>query len=416
MTDELVQLRQSSRRPDHARAEHPRYVVWELTLKCDQRCAHCGSRAAEARDDELTTDEALDVVRQLQAAGAQEVTLIGGEAYLHAGFLAVARAVVAAGMRLTMTTGGRALTAELAAQLAAVGMYSVAVSVDGLRATHDLVRARRGSFDDALAAIAHVRAAGLPAGCNTVVNRLNVDELETLFETLVAAGIRGWQVQLVVPMGRAADRPDLLLQPWQLLELVPRIARLKERAFAAGILLMPGNNVGYYSRDEKLLRSVEPGGRDHWRGCQAGRFVMGIESNGAVKGCPSLPTRGYVGGNVRDRSLASIWDDTPELAFARVRTVDDLWGFCRSCPFAESCLAGCTFTTHSLLGRPGNNVYCHYRAKTLAAEGLRERLVPAARAPGEPFDYGRYDIVCEPIDAPAPPPARGLAALRVWRG
>ena len=25
---------------------HPRYVVWELTLACDQRCTHCGSRAA----------------------------------------------------------------------------------------------------------------------------------------------------------------------------------------------------------------------------------------------------------------------------------------------------------------------------------------------------------------------------------
>jgi radical SAM protein with 4Fe4S-binding SPASM domain len=415
VTDALVQLRHRSRRPDHARGEHPRYVVWELTLKCDQRCAHCGSRAADARDDELTTDEALDVVRQLAAAGTQEVTLIGGEAYLHPGFLAVARAIVAAGMRASMTTGGRALTAELAAQLAGAGMCSVAVSVDGLRATHDLVRARRGSFDDALAAIANVRATGLPVGCNTVVNRLNVDELEPLFETLLAAGVRGWQVQLVVPLGRAADRPDLLLQPWQLLDLVPRIARLKERAFAAGILLMPGNNVGYYSRDEKLLRSTEPGGRDHWRGCQAGRFVLGIEANGAVKGCPSLPTRGYVGGNLRDRSLAAIWD-TPELAFARVRTVDDLWGFCRTCAFAENCLAGCTFTAHSLLGRPGNNVYCHYRAKTLAADGVRERLVPAERAPGEPFDYGRYDVVREPFDAPAPPQPQGLAALRVWRG
>ncbi|HEX4459028.1 MAG TPA: radical SAM protein, partial [Polyangia bacterium] len=350
---ELVQLRHASRRPDHARGEHPRYVVWELTLKCDQRCTHCGSRAADARDDELSTDEALDVVRQLAAAGTQEISLIGGEAYLHPGFLAVTRAIVAAGIRASMTTGGRALDRALAGQLAAAGLHAVAVSVDGLQETHDLVRARRGSYDDALAAIANLRAAGLPVGCNTVVNRLNSDELEALFETLVAAGVRGWQVQLVVPMGRAADRPDLLLQPWQLIDLVPRIARLKERAFAAGILLMPGNNVGYYSRDEKLLRAVEPGATtEHWRGCQAGRFVLGIESNGAVKGCPSLPTRGYVGGNVRERSIADIWQRAPELAFARVRTVDDLWGFCRTCAFAEHCLAGCTFTTHSLLGRP----------------------------------------------------------------
>ncbi|MCA1664637.1 MAG: SPASM domain-containing protein, partial [Myxococcales bacterium] len=226
-------------------------------------------------------------------------------------------------------------------------------------------------------------------------------------------GIRAWQVQLMAPLGRAADRPELLLQPWHLLDLVPRIARLKARAFAAGILLSPGNNVGYFSRDEKLLRSIDPAGTDHWNGCSAGRYVMGIESDGAVKGCPSLPTRAYVGGNVRNQSVRRIWDEAPELAFTRRRTVDDLWGFCRTCPFAEVCLGGCNFTAHALLGRAGNNPYCHFRVKTLAADRLRERLVLQERAPGEPFDHARFEIVLEPFDAPDPSPRRRHHRLRV---
>jgi MoaA/NifB/PqqE/SkfB family radical SAM enzyme len=129
----------------------------------------------------------------------------------------------------------------------------------------------------------------------------------------------------MVPLGRAADRPQLLLQPWEVLDVVPRIARLKQRAFADGIVLQPGNNVGYFSRDERLLRSVEPGGRDHWHGCQAGRFAMGLESDGAVKGCPPLQTSAYVGGNVRKGSLRAIWEDAPELTFMRHRTKEDLW-------------------------------------------------------------------------------------------
>src|SRR4051812_7068489 len=31
---------------------HPAYVVWELTLACDQPCTHCGSRAGDARANE----------------------------------------------------------------------------------------------------------------------------------------------------------------------------------------------------------------------------------------------------------------------------------------------------------------------------------------------------------------------------
>ena len=34
-------------------------TVWELTLRCDHACHHCGSRAAKARDAELSTAAAL---------------------------------------------------------------------------------------------------------------------------------------------------------------------------------------------------------------------------------------------------------------------------------------------------------------------------------------------------------------------
>ena len=102
--------------------------------------------------------------------------------------------------------------------------------------------------------------------------------------------------------------------------------------------------------------------------------------------------------------MAQIWDQAPQLAFARARSVDDLWGFCRSCPFAEVCLGGCTFTAHAVLGRPGNNPYCHFRARSLAKRGQRERLVQSASAPGLPFDNGRFDLIVEPIGAPEPQP------------
>ena len=66
------------------------------------------------------------------------------------------------------------------------------------------------------------------------------------------------------------------------------------------------------------------------------------------------------------------------------------------------------------MGKPVNNPYCHYRARTFAAEGLRERLVPAEPAPGLPFDNGRFDIVVEPLDAPDERPGarRDLVKIR----
>ncbi len=379
---------------------HPAYVVWELTLACDHACTHCGSRAAVARDDELSTAQALGVVDELARLGAREVVLIGGEAYLHPGFLEVVAALARAGVRPTMTTGGKGITAALAREMAAAGLQLVSVSIDGLQDAHDRMRASVGSFERATAALGHLRAAGLRVAANTNLNRLNRGDLEPLYEHLRAQGIVAWQVQLTAPLGRAADRPELILQPWDLLDLVPRVAALKRRALAEGIRLMPGNNLGYFGPEEGLLRSSTADGDDCFGGCQAGRFVMGIESDGAIKGCPSLQTHAYAGASVRTAPLREIWEHDARVGVLRGRTVDDLWGFCRTCPFAATCMGGCTFTAHSILGRPGNDPYCHFRARTLAARGRRERLRAVERAPGRPFDHGRFELVEEDLHAP----------------
>jgi radical SAM protein with 4Fe4S-binding SPASM domain len=137
----------------------------------------------------------------------------------------------------------------------------------------------------------------------------------------------------------------------------------------------------------------------HWMGCAAGQNGMGIEADGTVKGCPSLPTVGYAGGNVRDLTVEQIWNTAPEIHFGRLRETDSLWGFCRTCYYADVCRAGCTWTSHSLLGRPGNNPYCHHRVETLARQGLRERIRKVEDAPGASFAIGRFEVVTEEIPA-----------------
>jgi radical SAM protein with 4Fe4S-binding SPASM domain len=376
------------------RITRPYYAVWEVTLRCDLSCRHCSSRAGKARDDELETREALDLVTQLADLGVEEVTLIGGEAYLRGDWLDLVSAIRGRGMRCTMVTGGRSFSADLAKQAQAAGLQSVSVSVDGMTASHDALRGVRGSFDAALRAIAHTRTAGMQASANTQIGRRNARDVPELVERLIGAGIAAWQAQITVPMGRAADDADVVLEPYQMLEVIPMLARAKSRADAANVVFWPGNNVGYYGPHEAHLRDSLP---DCHRGsCGAGRAAIGIESSGNIKGCPSLPSADYVGGNVRDAPLKDIWERSPEVGFMRERSVDDLWGHCRTCYYAEDCLGGCSWTAHSATGRPGNNPFCHHRALTLLQQGLRERIVQRERPPGQSFDLGVFDIVEEP--------------------
>jgi radical SAM protein with 4Fe4S-binding SPASM domain len=371
----------------------PIYCVWEITLRCDLACRHCGSRAGHARGDELTTEQCLDLVRQMYELGVKEVTLIGGEAYLRDDWTEIVREIKKYGMSATMTSGGRGITKERAEEAAKAGLESVSISIDGLEATHDRLRGVEGSFRSAFEALKNLTAAGIRVACNTQINRLSVPDMPELLELIAKAGVHSWQIQLTVAMGRAADEPEVLLQPYDLLEFFPMLALLKKRMVELNVRLWPGNNVGYFGPYETLLKGTMP--RGHMASCGAGRSTLGIEADGSIKGCPSLPTDAWTGGNIRDNSLQDIWERSAPLRYTRDRTLDDLWGYCRTCYYAEVCRAGCTWTSFVLFGKAGNNPYCHHRALEMQAKGKRERVVKREEAPGLPFDYGRFDLVEE---------------------
>jgi radical SAM protein with 4Fe4S-binding SPASM domain len=373
----------------------PIYAVWEVTLQCDLACRHCGSRAGHARSDELTTAECLDLVRQMAELGVMEVTLIGGEAYLRDDWTDIIREIRRLGMSATMTTGGRGITPEKARAGKEAGLESVSISIDGNEATHDRLRGVKGSYQSAFQAMDLMREAGVRVSTNTQINRLTLPELPELLEALAAHGGHSWQLQLTVPMGRAADEPDVLFQPYEMLELFPLLGSLKKRADELRVRIWPGNNIGYFGPYESTLKGNMP--RGHMASCGAGRSTLGIEADGAIKGCPSLPTEAWTGGNIRDNSLKDIWERSAPLRYTRDRTVEDLWGFCRTCYYADECRAGCTWTSFVFFGRAGNNPYCHHRALEMQRAGKREVVTRVEMAPGAPFDHGKFEIREEPL-------------------
>ena len=371
------------------------YAVWELTLKCNLKCIHCGSRAGPKRPRELTTAEAMDLVHQLAEVGIKEVSFIGGEAFLRPDWLDIAREVKACGMRLTMTTGGFGMTDKMAEKMAEVGFAGVSVSVDGLAEQHDLLRGRKKSWEWCFKAIESIRKAGMKPASNTQINRVNAAQLPQIFQMLHEAKVYSWQVQFTVPMGNAADRPELLMQPHELLDVFPVIHYLWHRGAEHKPYVYPANNIGYFGPYERRFRTLGAADADEmgfWNGSTAGVLTLGIEADGTIKADPSLPTDDYAGGNIRDKSLREIVFEAEQLTFNDEFSAAETWGFCGGCEFAEVCRGGDTWTSHVFFDRRGNNPYCHHRALHHAARDVREETSLVERACGDPFDNGVFDI------------------------
>jgi len=388
---------------DDPNKPRPVYVVWEITMKCDQPCQHCGSRAGAARVKELSTQESFDIAESLARLGTREVTLIGGEAYLRPDVYDIVRKLVSLGIRTTMQTGGRAFTAERARAFKDAGLSGLGVSIDGPARVHDKLRGNLGSYTAAVQSLDNARAVGLTLSANSQVNRLNWMMLREVAATLRSRGVEAWQVQLTGPMGRAADHPEWILEPYRVPEVIELLADIQKEAaeeYFAGkapfFNIFPNNNIGYFGPYEQMLRSRVGSPETHFQSCMAGIFNMGIESDGTVKGCPTLPTAPYNGGNVRTMRLEELWETSDAIRFARDRTTEELWGFCKTCYYGDVCRAGCSWMVHTTLGRRGNNPFCYHRVKELQKRGIRERLEHKAQAPNQPYDHGLFEIVEEP--------------------
>jgi radical SAM protein with 4Fe4S-binding SPASM domain len=380
------------RQLDDIARHRPVHVVWELTLACNLRCSHCGSRAGRPRRDELSTDECLDVVRQLAALGTREVSLIGGEAFLRRDWLSIIAAISAAGMHCGMQTGARALDETKIRAAVAAGLRTLGVSIDGPPAVHDRLRGIAGSYEQGLAALRSATRAGLRPGVNTQINACSKPHLREVFDAIVSAGARFWQVQLTVPMGNAADNAEMLLQPHEIVETIDTLAELFERGRKIGVRVIPGNNIGYFGPHEAEWRTLtdEPA---YWSGCSAGETTLALEADGTIKACPSLPKERYSGGTTRSATLEEAVAAMAPITLRAARPQGQ--GFCGSCYYWSVCQGGCTWMADALAGARGNNPYCYYRARELAKSGLRERVVKVAEAPGHSFDTARFEIVLE---------------------
>jgi radical SAM protein with 4Fe4S-binding SPASM domain len=207
------------------------------------------------------------------------------------------------------------------------------------------------------------REVGLKTAVVSHLNRLNFGQLDTLRSLLGSRGVSSWQLQLGNPAGNMNENRDLVVEPRDLLAIVPEIARLRQEPVRP--VVFAADNVGYYGEYEQAIR--DRGARIwFWVGCRAGCQVLGIESNGNVKGCLSLPSvangvKDFIEGNLRERSLTEIWCDERAFAYNRQFTVEQLTGFCRTCRYNDICRGGCSWTAFSNTGSRFENPYCYYR-------------------------------------------------------
>ena len=166
------------------------------------RCLHCASDLGNGRTRgvELSSAEALRLCDELKELGCEYIVLSGGEALLRSDWEKIARHIVHLGIQASLITNGLLINEEIADRIRRAGICRVALSLDGLEATHNYIRRHPRSFEIVRRAFGLLTAAALPVNIVTHINRMNLVELDRLEEFGGRTRPRGVEA----PTGRAS--------------------------------------------------------------------------------------------------------------------------------------------------------------------------------------------------------------------
>ena len=330
-------------------------VVWEITLKCNARCLHCGSSAGEAREDELTAEESLNICDQLAEIGCKSVNLIGGELFLRADWHEIIKRLIERNIDVSIITNGIALTEDKIDFLQDIGIKTLGISIDGgTPETNDNIRQVPGLFNKIFDIMRYIEKRNIDTVAITTLNKLNILELAQLREKLINSPFKAWQIQLAAPHGRMKN--DIFLDLFEYY--------ISALFFAQSRMIIPMNKLaivclhdyGYYSKVIPRHTSYS-----QWKGCPAGNGVLGIRSDGKVQGCLSIYRDEFSEGDLRQQSLKEIWNSKKLCRWnKRFNRYLSLKGFCKSCEFGLVCLGGCSDIAYSLTENVGENPQCYH--------------------------------------------------------
>lgn len=337
----------------------PITCVWEVTMGCNMRCGHCGSSCAEPLADELTTEEALNLCDQIAELGLKWITLSGGEPLTRKDVPMLVERLASSGVAVNMITNGWLLDQEKAQKLKESGISTVAISIDGTPQIHDKIR-REGAFEHAKTAFLTMKRLGIYTGAVTTITKQNIHILKELKEELIGMGVKSWQVQLGLPMGNLKERPDWVLEPEQIREIIDFAYDV---AREGRIAIYLADCIGYYTKKEMEIKKIayQTNLIAPWDGCNAGTRGFGILQNGDILGCTSIRDQEFIEGNIRQRTLREIWEDENNFLWRREMTKEKLSGACRNCTYGSKCLGGCPNTRLTMNGDIySENQYCAY--------------------------------------------------------
>ncbi len=280
----------------YAKRSAPISMYLCLTHKCPNDCVYCSAKNRD-NERELTTDEWIKVINDLQDMKTPIIGLTGGEPMLREDIFDIVKAIDERSVS-TLFTSGMNLTLEKAKELKKSGLFSLGISLDSYdKDKHNKNRKNDKAFDYAISALQKSREAGLYTMAQTVILKDAIDEGE-LFKLFKLAKENGaHEVKILEPilsgeLLNTANLSGILYDNEARKKLIDIQHKANRKKGFPKI-----TTFAYTESEEKY-------------GCGAGTQHSYISASGHLYPCDFVPMDF---GSVREKSIDKLWREMNEI-------------------------------------------------------------------------------------------------------
>ena len=288
------------------------YRVLQLhpTRRCNLRCQHCYSLSGPEERDELDVALLCEALSDAAAEGYTVAGFSGGEPLLYKPLRKALEHARSCGMSTTVTSNGMLLDGPRL-EILRGAVCLLAISLDGVPASHNRVRGSAHAFAGMASRLEGVRQSGIPFGFIFTLTQHNVQELEWVAQFALEQGARLLQIHPLEIVGRARTelpgaRPDALESAYAYIEAA-RIQELAGERLSVQVDLSDRELL--QKQPERAFASAEVGNESTQRLADLVSPLV-IEADGEVVPIQHGFSRSYSLGNLNSaplRDLAPRW-------------------------------------------------------------------------------------------------------------
>jgi MoaA/NifB/PqqE/SkfB family radical SAM enzyme len=295
-----------------------------LTNRCNARCVHCQSWKLPPEENELSTQEWKEVLKQMRDwLGPVFLSITGGETLLKKDAIDLAQYASDKGFWTEFLTNGLLMNRESASLLAQSKVKRIKISLDGSTAViHDLIRGRDGFFEHATKALSmlveekRTSKSNVTLWAKTSIMSHNVRDLANITKLAKDLGVDGVEYQALEPVYYSEqltnkhwyrDNPLWVNDPPEASRSIVELKKLKTEGFP---IVNSLENLGmvndYFHNPEKLAHKVHAHEYAKKKPqCRSWAGGLQIMPDGGLKMCHFMEPFAYA----RDGNIKKLWQN-----------------------------------------------------------------------------------------------------------